>query len=59
MLIQEFTEFDKTEHNNLSIACNSDISVFVFQFLITSVCHWAHSKKTDQSFSCVCVHTTY
>jgi len=39
MLIQEFTEFDKIEHNNFSLACNNDISVHVFHFLITSVCH--------------------
>jgi hypothetical protein len=59
MLIQEFTEFDKLEHNNLSLACNCDISVYVLRFLITSVCHWALSNKTDQSLTCMCVHTTY
>jgi hypothetical protein len=59
VLIQEFTEFDKIEYNKLSLACNSYIYVYVCHFLITSVCNWVYKNKTDQSFSCMWVYTTY
>ena len=59
MLIQEFTELGKIEHNNFSLACNSDISVYAFHFLITFVCHRPHSEKSDQSLLYTFVHTTY